>query len=78
MKQKNQINLKKLTIDRRTKKLLKESFIELMSEKQIKDITVKDLTEHASKKVANKTEDLMEKAKDFVDNINHPNNHLEQ
>ncbi|EGC93008.1 hypothetical protein HMPREF9402_1862 [Turicibacter sp. HGF1] len=32
---------------RRTKKLLKESFIELMSEKQIKDITVKDLTEHA-------------------------------
>ncbi len=34
--------------------------------------------QHASKKVANKTEDLMEKAKDFVDNINHPNNHLEQ
>lgn len=32
---------------RKTKRLLKESFIELMSEKQIKDITVKDLTERA-------------------------------
>lgn len=32
---------------RKTKKLLKQSFIELMNEKSIKDITIKDLTERA-------------------------------
>ena len=32
---------------RRTQKLLKESLIELMSEKDFKDITIKDITEHA-------------------------------
>lgn len=32
---------------RKTKKLLKDSFIELMYEKKVKDITVKDITERA-------------------------------
>ena len=32
---------------RKTKKLLKESLIELMNEKKVKDITIKDITERA-------------------------------
>lgn len=32
---------------RRTQKLLKESLVQLMSEKAFKDITIKDITERA-------------------------------